>query len=53
MPLYWIVDPERRVIEVYRLAAGTYDAPQTLGDDMTDVPPFTDVRFDPTALWRR
>jgi len=52
VPHYWIVDPERRVIEVYRLAAGVYDVPDTFGDDsLTDMPPFEGLRLDPASLW--
>jgi Uma2 family endonuclease len=51
-PHYWIVDPERRVIEVYRLVAGAYDVPDTFGDDsLTDLPPFEGLRLDPRSLW--
>ena len=52
VPHYWIVDPERRVIEVYRLAAGVYDVPETFGDgELTDMPPFDGLRLDPASLW--
>ena len=52
VPHYWIVDPERRAIEVYRLAAGVYDVPETFGDgELTDMPPFDGLRLDPASLW--
>jgi Uma2 family endonuclease len=52
LPYFWIVDPERRLIEVYRLAGDVYDGPQTFGgDDLTDLPPLDGLRLDPTSLW--
>ena len=52
VPYFWIVDPERHVIEVYRLAAGRYDGPQMFGgDDLTGLPPFDGLRLDPASLW--
>jgi Uma2 family endonuclease len=48
---YWIVDPERRVIEVYRPTAGAYGAPAMFGDDLSDLPPFDGLRLDPASLW--
>lgn len=51
VPYFWIVDPERRVIELYRLAAGGYGAAATFGDELTDLPPFDGLRLDPASLW--
>jgi Uma2 family endonuclease len=52
VPYYWIVDPDRRVIEVYRLGAGVYDGPETFGDDdLVDVPPLPGLRLNATSLW--
>ena len=52
LPHYWTVDPERRVIEVFRLATGVYDVPETFGDDnLTNMPPFEGLRLDPRSLW--
>jgi len=51
VPYSWIVDPERRRIEVYRLVAGVYDGPETFDDDLVDVPPFDGLRLNPTSLW--
>jgi Uma2 family endonuclease len=53
VPYYWIVDPERHVIEVYRLAEGGYGTAATFGDELTDVPPFDGLRLDPASLWVR
>ena len=51
---YWIVDPEQRVIEVYRLAAGAYGASERFGGEgLADLPPFDGLSFDPASLWRR
>jgi Uma2 family endonuclease len=52
VPHYWIVDPERRVIEVYRLSAGVYEIPEMFADDnLADMPPFDGLRLDPASLW--
>jgi Uma2 family endonuclease len=52
VPFYWIVDPERRVVDMYRFTAGGYDAPERFGGDgLTDLPPFEGLRLDPTSLW--
>ena len=54
VPSFWIVDPERHVIEMYRLVAGRFDVPQMFGgDDLADIPPFDGLRLDPTSLWVR
>ena len=53
VPYYWIVDPDRPVIDVYRLSARGYEGPETFADALTDIPPFDGSRFDPTALWAR
>ena len=54
VPFYWIVDPERRVVEVYRFTAGGYDVPERFdGDGLTDLPPVEGLRLDPTSLWGR
>ena len=51
VPYYWIVNAEQRAIEVYRLAANRYEAPETFGDDLTDLQPFDGLRLDPASLW--
>ena len=54
VPYYWIVDAERRVVEVYRFAADGYVVPERFGgDELTDLPPFEGLRLDPTSLWVR
>jgi Uma2 family endonuclease len=54
VPYYWIVDAERRVVEVYRFAAGGYVVPERFGgDELTDLPPVEGLRLDSTSLWVR
>ena len=52
IPYYWIVDPDTRVIEVYRAEAGVYGDAERRTGDLTDIPPFTGLRIDPAVLWR-
>ena len=53
VPYYWIVDPERRAIEVHRLVAGVYGAPEHFGGDaLAALPPFDGLSLDPASLWR-
>jgi Uma2 family endonuclease len=52
LPWYWIVDPEARRIEAYRLASGAYALAATLeGEQPGALPPFPDLRLDPAAVW--
>ena len=54
VPYYWIVDPERHLVEAYRFAAGAYDVPQRSGgDELTGLPPFEALRLDSMSLWLR
>ena len=50
---YWIVDPDARIIETYRLAGPTYEPGPRL-DRSTPValPPFLDLLLDPASVWR-
>lgn len=49
---YWIVDQDRRTIEVYRLESHGYGEAETFGgDQLVDLPPFPGLRLDPAMLW--
>ncbi len=49
---YWIVDPDARVIEVYRLEAGGYRVDVRLeGSEPRALPPFSDLALDPASIW--
>ena len=49
---YWIVDPDPRTIEAYRLDAGAYRLEARLdGSTPVALPPFPDLQLDPAAIW--
>jgi len=49
---YWIVDPDRRIIDAYALDAGAFRlAGRLTGDEPATLAPFDDLRLDPAALW--
>lgn len=53
VPYYWIADPEQQTIEVYNLAGAGYDlATRATGADAVSLPPFSDLAFVPSSLWR-
>jgi Uma2 family endonuclease len=53
VPHYWIVDPEGRGIETYRLTGQAYEAgPRLEGTTPAALPPFPDLLLDPAAVWR-
>ena len=52
VPYYWIVDPDVRVIDAYRLIADHYVTAARLdGATPGSLPPFPDLILDPTGLW--
>jgi len=52
-PHYWLVDPDARLIETYRLVGNTYEAgPRLEGTAPAALPPFSDLPLDPAAVWR-
>lgn len=49
---YWIVDPDARTIEAYRLEADAYRLDAKLeGWEPRALPPFPDLPLDPAAIW--
>jgi len=53
VPHYWIVDADARVIETYHLAGTTYEpGPRLDGTVPALLPPFSDLLFEPAAVWR-
>jgi Uma2 family endonuclease len=53
VPHYWIVDPDVRLIETFRLAELTYEpGPRLEGHTGAALPPFLDLVLDPAAVWR-
>jgi Uma2 family endonuclease len=52
VPWYWIVDPDSRVVEVYRLEAGSYTlSKRVAGDEPLSAEPFPDLALAPASLW--
>jgi Uma2 family endonuclease len=52
VPWYWIVDPDARTIEAYRLAGIGYRLEGVLeGPPSRALPPFLDLLLDPAAVW--
>jgi Uma2 family endonuclease len=52
MPCYWIVDTDARAVDAYTLERESYGAVRRVaGDTAVDLPPFTDLRLVPSALW--
>jgi Uma2 family endonuclease len=53
VPHYWIVDPDARIIESYRLAGPSYEpGPRLDGPTPVALPPLTDLSLDPASVWR-
>ena len=52
VPYYWIVDPETRAIEAYRLANDRYElAARAEGSEPAALPPFPDLPIVAGLLW--
>ena len=51
IPYYWIVDPQARTIDVYRLAGAAYEAPQHFTEVFADLPPFPGLTLATASLW--
>ncbi len=52
VPWYWIVDPESRAVEAYRLETGSYTLFERIaGDAPLGAEPFPDLGLPPEALW--
>ena len=52
VPWYWIVDPDARVVEIYRLDAGSYKlSKRVAGDEPLSAEPFPDLALAPSSLW--
>ena len=52
VPHYWIVDPEARSIEAYRLAEGAYELSARWEETHpVALAPFSDLALDPASLW--
>ena len=52
VPWYWIVDPDARVVEGYRLQAGGYVlSKRVAGDAPLGAEPFLDFALAPASLW--
>jgi len=53
VPHYWLVDPDTRVIDTYRLVGAAYEpGPRLEGGTPATLPPFPDLLLDPAAVWR-
>lgn len=51
IPFYWIVDPDARTVEAYRLAGDSYErAGRATHAEPSTLPPFEDLTLVPTAL---
>jgi Uma2 family endonuclease len=51
VPYYWIVDPQSRAVDVFRLVGAGYEGPQRFTDTLADLPPFEGLTLDPVSLW--
>lgn len=52
VPWYWLVDPDARTVEVYRLTESAYAlAARVAGDEPLSVEPLPDLVVAPESLW--
>ena len=52
IPWYWIVDPDSRVVEVYKLVAGSYTlSARVAGGEALSAEPFPDLALPAASLW--
>ena len=52
VPHHWVVDPEARTINAYRLAEGAYELSARLeGTQPVALAPFPGLALDPASLW--
>ena len=52
VPFYWIVDPELRTVEAYRLEGDRYQlAARGGGDEQVTLPPFPDLKIPLAQIW--
>lgn len=53
VPHYWVLDPDERTLECYRLEAGAYVLRASgAGDASVTAPGFEDLTVDLAAIWR-
>jgi Uma2 family endonuclease len=52
VPWLWLVDPERRTLEVFHLAGDVYSMLRVFtGDDVVRADPFPAVEIDLASIW--
>lgn len=53
VPFFWLVDPEARAVEAYRLTEDRYAlVPRVAGGAPVDLPPFVELGLIPSSLWQ-
>lgn len=52
VPWYWLVDPDARGIEIYRLAESAYTlATRAMGDEILSAQPLADLAIPLASFW--